>query len=45
MNNKQLELTLCEIHKLNFCNMDIEYIKQTLYAMHLYKYILKKIYI
>jgi hypothetical protein len=45
MNSKQIELTLHEIHLLSFNNKDINIIMQLLYSMHIYKYLIKKIYI
>jgi hypothetical protein len=45
MNSKQIELTLHEIHSLSFNNKDINTIMQLLYSMHIYKYMIKKIYI
>ena len=45
MNSKHIELTLHEIHSLTFNNKDINIIMQLLYSMHIYKYIIKKIYI
>ena len=45
MNSKQIELTLYDIHSLTFNNKDINIIMQLLYSMHIYKYIIKKIYI
>lgn len=45
MNSKQIELTLHDIHCLSFNNKDINMIMQLLYSMHIYKYMIKKIYI
>ena len=45
MNSKEIELTLHEIHSLSFNDKDINIIMQLFYSMHIYKYIIKKIYI
>jgi hypothetical protein len=45
MNSKEIELTLHDIHCLSFNDKDIQMIIKLFNSMHIYKYIIKKIYI